>query len=207
MWGTEKGAVPHTYIVDQINHKPVCYTHIAVSSAQQRIQKQIAQLETRKAEAYLSYDLGEVSQSDYKNRCKKIDAAIIEQKRQLDALEQDSGSILPDMDTQACLLYPHSCILLRKKFHIVLVKIPCNFNPISIVDLNGVNQHLNHIPVQGPQVTERFQAVDLLTADSIHIRENAATVLFQGVQLPLLLHNGGINLFAEPPLFPFPHTT
>ena len=68
-------------------------------SAQQRIQKQIAQLETRKAEAYLSYDLGEVSQSDYKNRCKKIDAAIMEQKRQLDALEQDSGSILPDMDT------------------------------------------------------------------------------------------------------------
>lgn len=71
-------------------------------SAQQRIQKQIAQLETRKAEAYLSYDLGEVSQSDYKNRCKKIDAAIIEQKRQLDALEQDSGSILPDMDTVSC---------------------------------------------------------------------------------------------------------
>lgn len=71
-------------------------------SAQQRIQKQIAQLETRKAEAYLSYDLGEVSQSDYKNRCKKIDAAIMEQKRQLDALEQDSGSILPDMDTVSC---------------------------------------------------------------------------------------------------------
>ena len=71
-------------------------------SAQQRIQKQIAQLETRKAEAYLSYDLGEVSQSDYKTRCKKIDAAIMEQKRQLDALEQDSGSILPDMDTISC---------------------------------------------------------------------------------------------------------
>lgn len=71
-------------------------------SARQRIQKQIAQLETRKAEAYLSYDLGEVSQSDYKNRCKKIDAAIMEQKRQLDALEQDSGSILPDMDTVSC---------------------------------------------------------------------------------------------------------
>lgn len=71
-------------------------------SAQQRIQKQIAQLETRKAEAYLSYDLGEVSQSDYKNRCKKIVAAIMEQKRQLDALEQDSGSILPDMDTVSC---------------------------------------------------------------------------------------------------------
>ena len=71
-------------------------------SAQQRIQKQIAQLETRKAEAYLSYDLGKVSQSDYKTRCKKIDAAIMEQKRQLDALEQDSGSILPDMDTVSC---------------------------------------------------------------------------------------------------------
>ena len=71
-------------------------------SAQQRIQKQIAQLETRKAEAYLSYDMGEVSQSDYKKRCKKIDAAIMEQKRQLDALEQDSGSILPDMDTVSC---------------------------------------------------------------------------------------------------------
>lgn len=71
-------------------------------SAQQRIQKRIAQLETRKAEAYLSYDLGKVSQSDYKTRCKKIDAAIMEQKRQLDALEQDSGSILPDMDTISC---------------------------------------------------------------------------------------------------------
>ena len=46
--------------------------------------------------------MGEVSQSDYKNRCKKIDAAIMEQKRQLDALEQDSGSILPDMDTVSC---------------------------------------------------------------------------------------------------------
>ena len=97
---------------------------------------------------------------------------------------------------QACLLYPHSCILLRKKFHIVLVKVPCNFNPISAIDLDSADQHLNHIPIQGPQVTERFQAVDLLTADSIHIRENAATVLFQGVQLPLLLYNGGINLFA-----------
>ena len=71
-------------------------------SAQQRIQKQIAQLETRKAEAYLSYDLGEVSQSDYKNRCKKIDAAIMEQKRQLDALEQDAGSIPARMDTADC---------------------------------------------------------------------------------------------------------
>lgn len=71
-------------------------------SAQQRIQKQIAQLETRKAEAYLSYDLGEVSQSDYKNCCKKIDAAIMEQKRRLDALDQDGGSILPDMDTISC---------------------------------------------------------------------------------------------------------
>ena len=71
-------------------------------SVQQRIQKRIVQLETRKAEAYLSYDLGKVSQSDYKNRCKKIDAAIMEQKRQLDALEQDSGSILPDMDTVSC---------------------------------------------------------------------------------------------------------
>ena len=71
-------------------------------SAQQRIQKRIAQLETRKAETYLSYDLGKVSQSDYKTRCKKIDAAIMEQKRQLDALEQDSGSILPDMDTISC---------------------------------------------------------------------------------------------------------
>lgn len=71
-------------------------------SVQQRIQKRIVQLETRKAEAYLSYDLGKVSQSDYKNRCKKIDAAIMEQKRRLDALEQDSGSILPDMDTVSC---------------------------------------------------------------------------------------------------------
>lgn len=67
-------------------------------SARQRIQKRIAQLEIRKAEAYLSYDLGEVSQGDYKKRCKKIDAAIMEQKRRLDALEQDGGSVLPEVD-------------------------------------------------------------------------------------------------------------
>ena len=71
-------------------------------SAQQRIQKRIAQLETQKAETYLSYDLGEIPQNEYKSRRKKIDAAIMEQKRQLDALEQDAGSIPARMDTADC---------------------------------------------------------------------------------------------------------
>ena len=42
--------------------------------------------------------MGEVSQNDYKKRCKKIDAAIMEQKRRLDALEQDGSSVLPEVD-------------------------------------------------------------------------------------------------------------
>lgn len=71
-------------------------------SAQQRIQKRIAQLETQKAEIYLSYDLGEISQDEYKSRRKKVDAAIMEQKRRLDTLEQDSGSILAGMDAAGC---------------------------------------------------------------------------------------------------------
>lgn len=50
----------------------------------------------------MSYDLGEVPQNEYKSRCKKIDAAIIEQKRRLDDLEQDGGSILSGMDTAGC---------------------------------------------------------------------------------------------------------
>ena len=68
-------------------------------SAQQRIQKRIAQLETQKAETYLSYDLGEISQNEYKARWKKIDFAIMEQKHRLDALGQDSDSVPTGMDT------------------------------------------------------------------------------------------------------------
>lgn len=71
-------------------------------SARQRVQKRIAQLETQKAETYLSYDLGEISQSEYKARRKKIDTAIMEQKRRLDALEQDGGSALFKADTASC---------------------------------------------------------------------------------------------------------
>ena len=71
-------------------------------SAQQRIQKRIAQLETQKAETYLSYDLGEIPQNEYKSRCKKIDAAIMEQKRRLDTLEQDGGSVPAGVDTVGC---------------------------------------------------------------------------------------------------------
>lgn len=68
-------------------------------SAQQRVQKRIAQLETQKAEIYLSYDLGEITQDEYKSRCKKIDTAIMEQKRRLNALEQDNGSVPTGIDT------------------------------------------------------------------------------------------------------------
>ena len=57
-------------------------------SAQQRIQQRIAQLETQKAETYLSYDLGEISQAKYRERCIKLGATIAEQKQRLETLEQ-----------------------------------------------------------------------------------------------------------------------
>ena len=64
-------------------------------SAQQRIQQRIAQLETQKAETYLSYDLGEISQAKYRERCIKLGATIAEQKQRLETLEQaDSNSPL-----------------------------------------------------------------------------------------------------------------
>lgn len=66
-----------------------------VQSVQQRIQQRIAQLETQKAETYLSYDLGEISQAKYREHCIKLGAAITEQKRRLETLEQsDSNSTL-----------------------------------------------------------------------------------------------------------------
>lgn len=64
-------------------------------SVQQRIQQRIAQLETQKAETYLSYDLGEISQAKYRERCIKLGATIAEQKQRLETLEQaDSNSPL-----------------------------------------------------------------------------------------------------------------
>ena len=78
--------------------KNIQATQNRTMSAQQRIQKRITQLETQKAETYLSYDLSEITQNEYKSRCKKIDAAIMEQKRRLDTLEQDGGSVLPEVD-------------------------------------------------------------------------------------------------------------
>lgn len=69
-----------------------------VQSVQQRIQQRIAQLETQKAETYLSYDLGEISQAKYRERCIKLGAAITEQKRRLETLEQaDSSSLSADI--------------------------------------------------------------------------------------------------------------
>lgn len=66
-----------------------------VQSVQQRIQQRIAQLETQKAETYLNYDLGEISQAKYREHCIKLGAAITEQKRRLETLEQsDSNSTL-----------------------------------------------------------------------------------------------------------------
>lgn len=72
-------------------------------AAQQRIQQRITQLETRKAEIYLSYDQGVISQTAYRARCKKVDAAISEQKRRLGTLEQadDGSAIGTDIDINA----------------------------------------------------------------------------------------------------------
>jgi len=66
-------------------------------SAQKRIQKRIAQLETQKAETYLSYDLDEISQDEYRAKCKKISAAITEQKRRLNDLEQPDDINVADL--------------------------------------------------------------------------------------------------------------
>ena len=67
-------------------------------SARQRIQMKIKKLETQKAEEYMSYDLGERSRVEYRARCKKLDAAIMEQKKLLVALEQfgDDSSAIKD---------------------------------------------------------------------------------------------------------------
>lgn len=64
----------------------------------QRVQIQIQRLETQKAETYLSYDLGELSQAEYKEQCHKIDAAIGEQKKKLDVLERTDSDISTNLD-------------------------------------------------------------------------------------------------------------
>jgi DNA invertase Pin-like site-specific DNA recombinase len=68
-------------------------------SAQQRIQRRIAQLEIQKAETYLSFDLGEISQVHYREQCIKLGAAITEQHKKLEMLNQskDSDSSCVDM--------------------------------------------------------------------------------------------------------------
>ena len=68
-------------------------------SAQQRIQRRISQLEVQKAETYLDFDLGEISQAQYRERCIKLGSAITEQKRKLDALAQTGDSVLSYADT------------------------------------------------------------------------------------------------------------
>lgn len=69
-----------------------------VQSVQQRIQQRIAQLETQKAETFLSYDLGEISQAKYRERCIKLGAAITEQKRRLETLEKSDSNSIPSTD-------------------------------------------------------------------------------------------------------------
>ena len=69
-----------------------------LQSVQQRIQQRIAQLETQKAETFLSYDLGEISQAKYRERCIKLGAAITEQKRRLETLEKSDSNSIPSTD-------------------------------------------------------------------------------------------------------------
>ena len=68
-------------------------------SVQQRIQRRISQLEVQKAETYLDFDLGEISQAQYRERCIELGSAITEQKRKLDALAQTGDSVLSYADT------------------------------------------------------------------------------------------------------------
>lgn len=61
-------------------------------SAQQRIQAKIEQLAAQKAQAYVSYDLGELSSAGYEAQRRKINTAIAEQKNKLDRLKDDGES-------------------------------------------------------------------------------------------------------------------
>ena len=68
-------------------------------SAQQRIQRRISQLEVQKAETYLDFDMGKISQAQYRKRCIKLGSTITEQKRRLEALAQAEDSVLSYADT------------------------------------------------------------------------------------------------------------
>lgn len=61
-------------------------------STQQRIQTRIEQLAAQKAQAYVSYDLGELSSAGYEAQRRKINTAIAEQKNKLDRLKDDGES-------------------------------------------------------------------------------------------------------------------
>ncbi len=67
-------------------------------SAQQRIQRRIAQLEAQKAETYLSFDLGKISQTQYREQCIKLGTAITEQHTKLEMLNQTSDSDSSSVD-------------------------------------------------------------------------------------------------------------
>ena len=68
-------------------------------STQQRIQRRISQLEVQKAETYLDFDMGKISQAQYRKRCIKLGSTITEQKRRLEALAQAEDSVLSYADT------------------------------------------------------------------------------------------------------------
>ena len=61
-------------------------------SAQQRIQAKIEQLAAQKAQAYVSYDLGELSSAGYEAQRRKINAAIADLKSKLDCLKDGGES-------------------------------------------------------------------------------------------------------------------
>lgn len=66
-------------------------------SAQKRIHAKIEQLAAQKAQAYVSYDLGELSSAEYESQRRKINAAIAGQKSKLDRLK-DGGESTSNMD-------------------------------------------------------------------------------------------------------------
>lgn len=67
-------------------------------STQQRIQRRIAQLEAQKAETYLSFDLGKISQTQYREQCIKLGTAITEQHTKLEMLNQTSDNDSSSVD-------------------------------------------------------------------------------------------------------------
>lgn len=71
-------------------------------TGQQRIQTKIEQLTAQKAKAYVSYDLGDLSGTEYEAQMRKLNAAIAEQKSKLGLLESSSGEPLSNADTSIC---------------------------------------------------------------------------------------------------------